>query len=402
MNKILKVLKDFSWNIAATVMGTVILQLIVYPMLARWLNSTVYGELLTVMGIANIVVVSLGGGINNVRLIQHEKYQDKIEGDFNFLLGMLNIVGTILFAAIIAVFFPMAASNFIIVAVYVFFGILRGYWSVAYRLKINYIANFKMNIFISAGYIIGLFFVKGTQVWAFSFLIAEMMGVIYLYVTTDLYKESYERTDLFKETSSILIVLVINTLIGNIIIYLDRLVLYPILGAEQVTIFTVSSFLGKSVGLLIVPVSSVLLSYYAQKSFIMTTKRYWMINLIMSGGTVICSGIVFLLAPWVTGILYPSLINDTMAYLVIANAASLIGALSSIVSPAVLKYANVKWQLVIQITYILLYFSLSILFLEKGGLHGFCVANILVNTIRFVLYLVVGHISIKKMEKRIL
>lgn len=401
MNKILKVLKDFSWNIAATVIGTVILQLIVYPMLARWLNSTIYGELLTVMGIANIVVVSLGGGINNVRLIQHEKYQDNIEGDFNFLLGIVNIVGTILFSIIIAIFFSLTVVDYIIITAYVFFGILRGYWSVAYRLKINYVANFKMNLFISGGYIIGLFLVKSTQVWAFSFLTAEIMGVLYLYITTNLHKESYERTGLFKETSSILLILIINTLIGNIITYLDRLVLYPILGAEQVSIFTVSSFLGKSVGLLIVPVSGVLLSYYAQKSFKMTTKRYWLINLIMSGGTVICSGLVFLLAPWVTGILYPSLIDDALGYLVIANAASLIGALSNIVSPAVLKYANVKWQLVIQITYILLYFGLSILFLKKGGLYGFCVANILVNAVRFVLYLAVGHAAIRKMEKRI-
>lgn len=400
MKKILKIVKDFGWNMAATFMCTAILQLVVYPLLAQWLDSEIYGELLTVMGIANIAVVTLGGGINNVRLIQNEKYQDHIEGDFNFLLGIVNIVGTILFGTIVLIFFPLTLGNFIIITAFVFLGILRGYWSVAYRLKINYVANFKMNLFISIGYIIGLFLVKVTHIWAFSFLIAEILGVIYLYITTDLYKESYKRTDLYKETFKVLIIIIINTLIGNIISYLDRLVLYPILGAKQVSIFTVSSFVGKSVGLLIIPISGVLLSYYAQKSFKMTLKRYWLINFIVIGGAVLSSGAVILFSPWATSVLYPTLLDQALRYLVIANMASLVGALSNIVSPAVLKYADVRWQLVIQVTYILIYFGLSILFLRSGGLYGFCIANLLVNTLRFMLYLLIGHVSIRRLEER--
>lgn len=398
-SKIINVFKDFAWNIAATIISTIGLQLIIYPLLARWINPDAYGQLLTMMGIANIVVSSVGGGLNNARLIQQEKYSEKREGDFNLFLLISNILGTIIFGLIVFIEFDLTLLNSIMIMIYVFLGIIRGYWSVAYRLKIDYVTNFKLNLIIFIGYIVGAFMVKASQIWTLGFIVAELFGVLYLYFTSDLHRERYVRTDLCKETLKIFLVLVINTLIVNVVTYLDRLVLYPILGGVQVSIFTVSSFVGKSIGLVITPIASVLLSYYSQKTFEMNLKRYWMINTIIMAISFLAGGLAILLSPALTNILYPTILEDTLPYIYIANFASLVGVLSHIISPAVLKYADIKWQLVIQIVYIILYFIVSKWLLEWNGLYGFCLATLIVNSIRVLILLVVGHMGVKSREK---
>lgn len=399
MKSMAKIAKDFSWNIAATVLGTAVLQIMVYPILARWTESDVYGEILTIMGIANILVTSIGGGLNNTRLIQEEKYGDRYVGDFNKLLGYYNIVGTCIFSLLMISMFELTISNLVVISLYVFLGIIRGYGSVAYRLKINYVANFKMNVFLSVGYVVGIILIKITNIWAFPFCLAEFLGICYLYKTSSLHKEGFKKTALWSNTSKILIVLIINTVISNIVTYLDRLVLYPMLGGEQVSIFTVSSFVGKSIGILITPISGVLLSYYAQKNFRMTIRKYWLINLVLITGSTFLGGIALILAPWFTGILYPTLIEASLPYITIANTAALIGVLSNVISPAILKFANINWQLIIQVIYIALYFGLGIVFLNKGGLYGFCIANMLANAVRVCIFLVVGNIGVKKQEE---
>ena len=61
-------------------------------------------------------------------------------------------------------------------------------------------------------------------------------------------------------------------------LYLDRLLLLPILGGSAVSVYTVASFAGKSLGVLMTPMAGVLLSYYAQKDYVMTRKTFWKIN----------------------------------------------------------------------------------------------------------------------------
>lgn len=395
-----KIIKDFGWNIAASVIITAFLQLVVYPLLARWFNSDSYGQILTIMGIANIFIVSIGGGLNNARLIQNEKYAESDGGDFNVFLGLFNTVGCLVFAIILLVSFKLSVLNLIVVIGYVLFGIIRGYWSVAYRLEINYVSNLKMNVIVTLGYFVGLVFVKFTQVWAFSFLIAEMFGVIYVCMNTKLYKENFKCTKLWDSSLRTIIILILVTLISNVIIYLDRLVLYPMLGGEQVSIFSVSSFVGKSVGILITPIAAVLLSYYAQKDFKMTLKKYWLINLLMIVSTILIGLITIIFAPWLTRILYPTLIEKALPFIFISNISTLVGVLSNVVSPATLKYSNMRWQLFVQFAYIVMYFGLGVFSLKIGGLYSFCISNLIVNSVRLFMLLIIGHYGIKQLTSK--
>ena len=395
-----KIISDFLNNILATILVTLVLQVIVYPFFAATLSSVEYGRLLTIMGIANIFTVSLGGGLNNVRLIQRNLY-DEIEevGDFSLILVIFLVLGTALFGFIARFNFGIKGGALACILAYVSMGIVINYLVVSFRIVVDYKANLIYNIFLGTGYLLGVLLVRKNGFWSLAFLLGEVIGFLYLLRATTLYKERIGRTKLFANTFKNYLVLISTNIVANIIIYLDRIFLYPILGGEQVTIYTVASFVGKSIGLVITPVASVLLSYYAQKSFVMTVKKYWLINgiTLLGGGILGVMAIVF--GPIATKILYPTVYEEAREYLVIANVASLIGVLSNIISPSILKFANIYWQIVIQLLYAGCYVFLGYICMMYLGLWGFCIATLIVNLFRMFLLMVIGHISILKVER---
>lgn len=391
-----KIVIDFIYNIIASVVLTAILQIIVYPSLAMLFSAEVYGQMLTIIGIANIFVVSFGGGLNNARLIQNSLYEEKgFTGDFSLLLWISSCIGPIVFGILTFVFFKVKGVAFVLLLLYVSLGVINGYYSVAFRIVINYRANLIYNVIKGIGHIVGLVLAYTVQNWSITFLLGELFGLIYVLYVTSIYKEKIQLTSLFLKTFKIYLVLIGTNLISNIVNYLDRIFLYPILGGEEVSIYTVSSFVGKMVGLLVTPVAGVLLSYYAQRNFQMTVKKYWLINGITMIGGGVAGMVAIILAPWITQLLYPTIAEAARPYMILANAASMVGALSNILSPSVLKFANIFWQMVIQLVYVALYALLGYYFMIGYGLSGFCLASLLVNLVRMTMLLGIGHVSIR-------
>lgn len=396
-----KITTDFIYNIIATILSTGILQIVIYPYLATKFSSDIYGQLLTIMGIANILTVAIGGGLNNAHLIQLNFYEkNEAAGDFNSLLFISTAIGTLTWAVMLLFSFNIKGISLLLLLLYVCIGILENYLVVAYRIDIDYKANLFYNILMSTGYLIGIPIAVFCRNWCIAFLCGELTGFIYLLRSTALYKIKPQKSSLIKKTSRVYLGLLFTTLIVQAVNYLDRFFLYPILGGEQVTVYTVSSFVGKSIGLLVTPIAGVLLSYYAKGSFVMTVKRYWIINVSILAAGIICGICIVVAGPWITKILYPTVITDAERYLIMANDASLISALTSILLPSVLKFANVLWQIIIQTSYAILYLLMGYIAVKQHGLWGFCVATLIVNILRMLFLVAIGHFSILKREKK--
>ena len=87
-------LQDVSLNIFASFMMTGILQIVVYPFLGSHMSADSYGLFLTLIGIVNIISVTLGNSLNNVRLLRDTTYKEnKTTGDFNLInLGAVILI----------------------------------------------------------------------------------------------------------------------------------------------------------------------------------------------------------------------------------------------------------------------------------------------------------------------
>ena len=387
---------DVLLNVFASFLMSGTMQLLIYPYLAQILSADEYGKFLTLIGISNIIAVTLGGSLNNVRLLKQTEYNQKgIIGDFNYLSIVSCIIILIIIPIIIIIFGE--DDSFVLLTLITVLTFVRSYYSVGYCIILDFKKYLAQSIIYCFGGIVGLLFLQFTQVWQWPFILAELFACIYILLTTNLIREPNKITILFNSALKDYLYLIFTSFVGNALIYLDRLLLYPLLGGENVSIYFVATFFGKTFGVVMLPIAGVLLSYYAQKKSI-TLKQFWL----QSGISIIFCFLFFfislLIAKPITGFLYPTLINDAVNYLPIANLSAIILVASSIVQPAVLKFCKTIYQPLIQITHFIAYIGLGLLFLNINGLMGFCVAALIANTIKLAMLLIIGHLSIKKNE----
>ena len=197
----------------------------------------------------------------------------------------------------------------------------------------------------------------------------------------------------FSATAATLLTYMATNLIGNLLAYADRMILYPILGGEGVSYYATASFFGKSVGIVMAPIAGVLLGYFAQKDFKASKKLFALVN----GCSLACLAVFllgcWLFAPWFTRLLYPTLYEGAAPYILLANLASAISNAGSMAQPMVLKACSIRWTLLTQVLYGASYLLFAWLWLPGFGLLGFCWASIAANTVRLLALYAIGFVK---------
>ena len=391
-------LTDVLLNLAATVAMSGVMQLLIYPYLSRVLGADEYGKFLTLIGISNIVATTLGNSLNNVRLLRETDYADrKARGDFHLLALLSELFVLILIPAVVVLFSEKAVS-ILLICVVSFLTCFRAYYSVGYRIILNYRKLLIQSLFYCAGGVFGLLLVRSTGLWQWPFIFAELAAGVYTYQTCGLVHEPWQRTPLLKDTAWDYGYLIFTTLVANAITYLDRLLLYPLLGGQNVSTYYTATFFGKTAGIILTPMAGVLLSYYAKRTAI-TRRQFWQQNSVL---ILFCAAFYFLtfkLSEPITGFLYPTLIGGAKNFLQIGNLSAIVLAASSIVQPSVLKFCKTVYQPIIQTLHLAAYIGFGLLFLHQWGLMGFCVAALLANGIKLILLLIVGQFSLNDKRK---
>lgn len=390
-----KIFNDCLINIMASLMVTVTLQLIVYPILADMFGGEKYGDILTVMAVFNILLSSIGNVLNNVRLISNQNYMAcKQQGDFNILIAILGILGAIAAWSISKYIYHLEEALLFGIATLI--GILRAYYIVSYRLFLEFKKNLVSNIFLILGYGLGLLVSMLSNNWILVFGIGEGLSLVYVLAKTNLKSEKWKLTNLFSSTLRLFLQLAIVSIIGNLLVYFDRILVNPLLGATSVAIFSVAAFWGKSLTSFFEPIANVFLGYFSSGKYRMSTKNYSLI----CGMSILCILAFFALgcviAPYLVKFLYPSLYEATMPYIPLVSFATLLPSVITFVQPAVLVVCNKSFLLILQILYTVVYTCVSTSLSGKYGLTGFSVGLIISNLFYVVLFISLGLYSIKR------
>ena len=293
-------ISDITLNIIASGLMATTLQFIVYPLLNKETSAEIFGEILFMMSIVNITAVLLGNSLNNVRLIFEKEYQESnIKGDF---LSILVIAGAINFfvITIVALLFwnnKPIVGNLLLIIVSIL-TMLRAYLTVEYRLKLNYKKIFQHSLIYSFSFSLSTLLLIITDLWQIVFFSGELISFIFLVRTTSLLKEPFKITIKFKKTIKQYFLLSTSSLIGNVLNYLDRLIIFPFLGPHKVAVFFTATLVGKLSSFIVSPISGVLLSYISNKKGRMTLSLFWKINigiLIFSSITTIFTSFFYLI-----------------------------------------------------------------------------------------------------------
>ena len=376
-NKFVFVIDSFL-NIFSTALPLLVLQLISMPIAASKLGTENFGIVITVISILTVIGFPIGNVLNNIRLLRNDEYHKKgLKGDFNYLL-----VGSSLISAILMVLFSilfiddMNYFNIFLLVLIVIFSIFKEYLIVSYRISLNFKGILFNNIFLSVGYAFGTWLFVLSGLWEFIYLVGLLISLIYIIATTELFTESINKTSMFKTTFKEFIILYGSGLLKNFMSYADKIILLPLLGPKNVSIYYAASIIGKFASMLFTPINSVILSYIVKidkinhKIFIKTLS-------VVSIVGVLGYFVTILISPYFLNFFYPLWADQSLELIYVTSAAAIIGVLSSVFHPFNLRYNNLKWQVLMSGTNLIFFFILAYFLTNWFGLIGFTISVLL-------------------------
>lgn len=390
--------KDVVLNFIASISIIGTLQMLVYPFLSYKFGQVVFGSILLLMGVVNTVALTTGGALDNLRLITYQDYTDKkLNGDFKVILGYASVFSIFVITIVTIIFSDgIKPIDVVLLIAVTLLTLMRAYLCVEYRLKLKYAFICRYNFSACTGYMVGAAVSFLTGVWQLTFICGELCAVLFAVFTTEFVKEPVRKTVLFNSTLIGFIQLALSTMIANVLVYLDRFIIYPFMGGDMVAVFFAASLFGKLISMVFQPIAGVLLTYLAQSKQKMKLKRFWELNL----SIVLLSGLFYILcmilAPKVTGILYPDLAARALKIIPVANLAAIVTTIGTLTQPVLLKFSSMYWQVVLQLIFGVTYFFSGVILLNIYGLPGFCAAALLSSVLRLIIMWIVGSYSLSR------
>ena len=366
---------DMVLNIIASAIPVFVLQLLILPAVSARVGSSQYGLVVTTISIYNVVSSVSGNTLNNIRLVKGNSYE-RI-ANYNILLLILAALNLLITTGF-SVYYEggFFINSILLNSVASSLWLVKEYLIVAFRININYVNIVKSNIILSIGYGLGFLVFRVIGYWQWIYIIGLLMCVVFICIKSQLWKEPIRMDDNFRLIANQTFMLLLATFLYRIPTYADKMIIYPILGGEYTSILYVATLFGKIVSMAITPVSGVMLSYISKSKKKNNQSFLWVFGIsciVGVAGYFVC----LLVSKPILGYLYPREIGTAISYIPFTTATIVVNALITVVNPYILNYFDMKWQVVVNCIYVFIYMLLSIPFLMKNGLIGFCIGTLI-------------------------
>lgn len=384
-----KMVFDSLFNILATAVPVIVLQIVILPLVGVKLGQENYGVVITLISVSTVFSIPFGNVLNNIRLLMDEKYKENdVVGDFNFLLICSVFCNTFLvIASLIIMKSSLNVIHIILLILVSGLNIVREYFLVGFRLSLNYKKILENNIIQAIGYLIGLIIFNFLNYWELIYISGLLLSIYFIFKNSDLYKEGIVRSILFKDTFYQSCMLFISVFLKTFLTYADRILLFPLLGATAVSIYYSSSVVGKILGMAIMPISSVILSYL-RNSNELSKKNFIKLLIVLLSICFISYFVINIISYPLLKLLYPKWYYESIKLIPVNTATALIVTITSILHPFLLKFRHMKWQMIINIVNLLSYIIFIYVLFNAYGLLGFCLGLLISNIIK--LFLMIG------------
>lgn len=388
-----KIASDLIYSIAGIGLMNVVLQFVVYPFIQNRSGSAVFGSVLYYQGLIAILAPSFGLATNNTRLVFPNRDQTQ-NGDYISVLALFSLIAAI--TALVVCILRGEYPAFIIVFVVVMaLSVLRNYASVEYRLTLNYRNQFIFFSLLSMGYLagMGLFFLSGQ--WIFVLVIGESAALLYVLVRGSIFSHPLERSAFTSDILRSAATLSLSYLLTNMMLNLDRFVLDYLLGPEAVSEYYVLSLLGKTIAIIGNPLNGILIGHITKNNVRLNTRNYTRLCLLLAGFGAVFFGACYIGTPIYIRLMYPTM--DAALHLnLIVNAAQIMYFITNILLVVVLTLVDVKWQLMIQLSYSAVFLGLALGLTFRLGILGFAAAAAVSSAFYLLMTAAVGYWGSRK------
>ncbi|WP_394855944.1 hypothetical protein, partial [Staphylococcus borealis] len=173
-------------------------------------------------------------------------------------------------------------------------------------------------------------------------------------------------------------------IIINILNYLDRFILLPIIGPVLVNVYFIASTASKMIGLVTTPINNVILSYLTVGDDNSNLKKFSLINIVAVIASIPLFFIVKYSSLLIVYILYNNYLEKVYSFINLVVIICILQIYISVFHPFTMKMITSKIIVYIQIGYAIIYLMLAFLFSNLYGLTGFCWATILAMLIKLI------------------
>lgn len=396
-----KIIIGILQNSVSTFIPLFCLQFFIIPNIASRITVEAYGEMLLITSLISLFSVSFGNVLNNSRLIKQKDYNfTQSYGDYSVILTVFLIINIIIFSVSMLLIKDQIYINsfdyLLILSCSTLFLVIS-YASVEFRLKLNYGRILLDGIFLLLGYLVGYIVFLYTNNWLFIYLIGYLFSFMFILKTTSILREKLKISPIFKKTFSQTLLLLISGVLVSLGAYIDRLIIFPLMGAEVLSIYYVSSIFGKTISLGLTPITNVLLSYISQfDSFSKKNFKFLIISVSMIG--IIGYILIIIFSKVILTFLYPQFVNEAIQYIPVTSLATIVTMIIGFINPIILRFTNSSWQLIINSVYLFVYIFITYLLQVSFGLMGFCYGILISSLIKLIALFIVYFINQKRIN----
>ncbi|MEI5907392.1 hypothetical protein WAK64_10020 [Bacillus spongiae] len=382
-------IKDYGLNISAFGLYIVMQQLVILPLLSKVSNDSDFSEIVFFISIFNIMCIVFGEELGNTRIVRSNVYKrNNLNGDYHVIL--LTVIVFISSISLIGNYYiGVMWLDIILYVTIIAFGIVR-YFSMAYfKLNQRFHHILFMNLSYGVGAIIGLYFVTIYDFYLAPFLFGEIVSGIYVLYTVlnnKVQQLTLAVTTEFQHTMTTYAQLGGVSIIINAIAYLDRIIIYPMLGATAMVVYFSASAMSKMISLVINPISGVILARLTRVG--------------KDKGEEILSGLVKYLFPSLllfsigsitvsyfgVKIFYSNYFSDAIVLIIPIGFATALSLVSFLLKPFLVTYYQTKGILMIHVLYAIVFCFSMYFFSAWWGIIGFAWANVLARLTQLGLY----------------
>lgn len=379
------------YNIIASFLPVIAISLIIQPLVARSMTSEIFGTFIAVTGIINLSVGIWGSSISYNKLLSYDKYNNN-DNNYNSIL-IINIILSIITYIIIIKLMNINIGNILLIisSFVMVLALLDNYLLIEHKINVKYKRILVNKIFLVIGYGFGtiLYLYSNNKYWIIIYVVGYASVTIYNIFTTKSIKDKVSFKKIDKKYLNVF-TLVLAYSISGMSTYLDKIIIFPLLGATNLSYFQVASFSGKIVPLIASSTGQVILSYLANSSKI-KKNRFNKYNLIVIGGSAAIYIILNILVPFVIKILYPQYINEVYHLIPYVNLIASLNIIYSFIYSFVLYYSKIKNQYIVNLSRLIPNIILSILLIPKYKLIGFSIATIIACIIQIIIMYIIYY-----------
>lgn len=377
-----KLTYDVVLNFFSTFFPLLLVHFILYPFILNRLGTIEYGEMLIVTTYITMLASIFGNSLNNSKLLYYKKIQSHKE--FNYILVISSIINIpVLLLILLISKLHLSVPDIILLVLTSEFMLFSNFASVEFRLKLDF-----RNIFVSSlaqifGYLLGVIFFNLSGDWVYILLFGSLINAFYIYIKVGSTLKLARKMEHLREVFNATIKLVFSNAILNFEAYADRLIIYPLLGVEVLSIYYMSTVIGKLLAMAVGPIASVILSYLVHEpnNGIKYFKKFNRIVIVL---LLIGYSIILSVNRPILQFMYPNNYIDALKIMPVTTLTSVIYVGNTLYNSFLLRYLDVKWQMYINLGYLVLYLLISITLYSFSGLEGFIFGVLIITLLKFL------------------